>query len=358
MVCGLAVDGAGRLWVTGRGGISQLSADGWRHYRVPGAPAPADIGVAPNGDVWFAGCGATLHRFDGRDWWRYDRTDGIPAPTSWRGASVTSGVAVDHNGVVWAGILRVDYPAPSGQRHDLVSFDGRQWTAYDLPPIDAHTYLWSLFADSGNRLWVGTERSLVVRDSGTWREYTELRAGMVLAMAEDGSGAHWFAGGGELGVMVLQGKVWSGVSVVTSAGPLVPWRLVLDSRGDLWMASAIPGGPGLVRWPREELPTAVGADAGPALPQSFGLLQNCPNPFNQQTQISFALPAAQQASLEVRNAAGQGVTTLAAGVFPAGIHAVTWDGRDAMGETVASGVYLCRLTGASVASVRKLTLLR
>jgi len=200
---------------------------------------------------------------------------------------------------------------------------------------------------------VGTDRSLLRYEGQVWREYADPEFVYVHEMAEDGAGRLWFAGGVNTRLL---GYLESGRRVGVTHEGIRAETLFVDGRGNVW-AGSWSGGP-FIRWPWEDLPTAVGAEPGPALPQSFGLLQNRPNPFNQQTQISFALPVTQQASLEVRNATGQRVTTLAAGQFTAGAHVVNWDGRDARGMAVGSGVYLCRLAAASGTDVRKLTLLR
>ena len=80
------------------------------------------------------------------------------------------------------------------------------------------------------------------------------------------------------------------------------------------------------------------------LPEEFQLNQNYPNPFNPTTTISFALPESVDAvRLEIYDVTGTLVRTLATGAHDAGYHDVTWDGRDAGGQPVASGVYLYRL---------------
>ncbi len=63
-------------------------------------------------------------------------------------------------------------------------------------------------------------------------------------------------------------------------------------------------------------------------------------------------------SLRVHSLTGQRVTTLAEGVYPEGVFAVSWDGRDDQGREVASGVYLCRLRLAERALSHPLTLVR
>ncbi len=69
------------------------------------------------------------------------------------------------------------------------------------------------------------------------------------------------------------------------------------------------------------------------------LRQNYPNPFNPATRIDFRLERAGSAELTVYDLAGRRVATLHRGALPAGPHHVTWDGRDAAGQPVPSGLY-------------------
>ncbi len=83
-----------------------------------------------------------------------------------------------------------------------------------------------------------------------------------------------------------------------------------------------------------------------------------PNPFNPRTTIAFDLAAAGAARLEIYDLGGRLLRVLAAADLPAGHQEAVWDGRDDAGRGVAAGLYLCRLTAASVESLRKLTLVR
>jgi len=91
---------------------------------------------------------------------------------------------------------------------------------------------------------------------------------------------------------------------------------------------------------------------------AFRLEQNRPNPFNPTTTIAFELPARGEAELAVYNAAGRRVTVLASGTMEAGRHVATWDGRNAAGESVASGIYFFRLTADGESTNRKAVLLK
>ncbi len=67
----------------------------------------------------------------------------------------------------------------------------------------------------------------------------------------------------------------------------------------------------------------------------FALAQNYPNPFNATTTISYSLPRAMSARLELYNLLGQKVATLAEGMQAAGSHRVSWNAQSA-----AAGVYV------------------
>jgi hypothetical protein len=95
----------------------------------------------------------------------------------------------------------------------------------------------------------------------------------------------------------------------------------------------------------------------PALPAT-ALLQNHPNPFNPSTSIRFELHHDANVTLSVYDAAGAYVTTLAAGPYAHGTHDVTWNGTDAKGTRVGSGVYFYRLDAPGQTLTRKMVLLK
>ncbi|MDZ7338423.1 MAG: carboxypeptidase regulatory-like domain-containing protein [candidate division KSB1 bacterium] len=96
----------------------------------------------------------------------------------------------------------------------------------------------------------------------------------------------------------------------------------------------------------------AGAEA--SLPQTFALVGAFPNPFNPSTEVRFELPGAAEVSIIIYNVLGQPVRTVFQGVLEAGRHAVTWDGRDQRGVSLASGVYLCRLEAQTPSGQRHL----
>jgi Tol biopolymer transport system component len=96
---------------------------------------------------------------------------------------------------------------------------------------------------------------------------------------------------------------------------------------------------------------------GEILPTAFALRQNRPNPFSGTTEIRFELPVEASVRLEVFDAQGRVVRTLAQGSFPVGFHSVVWDQRDAYGARVRPGVYFYRIVAGAFRAQRKMTLL-
>jgi WD40 repeat protein len=93
-------------------------------------------------------------------------------------------------------------------------------------------------------------------------------------------------------------------------------------------------------------------------PVPFSLAQNTPNPFNPSTTLRFGLPEAGHVRLAVYDVTGSVVRTLVDGHVEAGMREVAWDGRDANGREVASGVYVYRLTAKQGVVTRRMTLAR
>jgi hypothetical protein len=95
-----------------------------------------------------------------------------------------------------------------------------------------------------------------------------------------------------------------------------------------------------------------------AIPKSFALYQNHPNPFNATTTISYELPESGHVLLEVFNIMGQKVAVLVDGQQSAGLHKIIWKGIDANGNNVASGIFIYRITAGDFADMKKMVLLK
>ena len=96
-----------------------------------------------------------------------------------------------------------------------------------------------------------------------------------------------------------------------------------------------------------------------AIPSETALLPNYPNPFNPETWIPYHLSKDAEVMLTIYDTQGITVRTLTLGHQSAGIYesrtrAAYWDGKNALGESVASGVYFYTLTAGEFNATRKM----
>ena len=104
---------------------------------------------------------------------------------------------------------------------------------------------------------------------------------------------------------------------------------------------------------------AAAPSAWAELPQETSLLHNYPNPFNPETWIPYHLAEPADVTLTIYAVNGQVVRRLdlghqAAGFYRNRARAAYWDGRNAVGERVASGIYFYTLMAGDFAATRKL----
>jgi hypothetical protein len=111
----------------------------------------------------------------------------------------------------------------------------------------------------------------------------------------------------------------------------------------------------------------------------FALYANYPNPFtplgnfarstkgsrialssgvNPGTVIGFLISVVSDVELAIYDVTGRRVRTLVHGKQNAGLHTVSWDGRDSRGQAVASGIYFYRLVADGQILVRRMVVIR
>ena len=95
------------------------------------------------------------------------------------------------------------------------------------------------------------------------------------------------------------------------------------------------------------------------VPSETKLLLNYPNPFNPRTWIPYQLAKSTEVTVSIYAVNGSLIRTLALGHQAAGIYqsksqAAYWDGRNELGEHVASGVYFYTLTAGNFSATGKM----
>lgn len=107
----------------------------------------------------------------------------------------------------------------------------------------------------------------------------------------------------------------------------------------------------------------IGGEDGHAA-ASFSLAQNYPNPFNPETNIGFRMPDAGFVQLKIYEISGRLVKTLVDEALSVGDYTYVWEGKNDLGQQVASGIYFYRLMisnakfGNPYIQTRKMVLLR
>lgn len=103
---------------------------------------------------------------------------------------------------------------------------------------------------------------------------------------------------------------------------------------------------------------AVEEESEVGLPCGFSLGQNHPNPFNPSTRIDYSVPAKSHVAIEVFNILGNKVVTLVDEEKAAGDYRIQWDGVDADGFRVSSGIYLYHFRAGAYSESKKMLLLK
>ena len=185
------------------------------------------------------------------------------------------------------------------------------WTTYTTEDGLANNWVWSIAVDADNVKWFGTQGSGVSSfDGTTWTTYTKddgLTNNDVYSIAVDADNVKWF--------------------------------------GTLYGVSSFDKG-------------AISVENTQDMPAVMDIRGNFPNPFNPFTTIEFLLNNDGFVTLDMFNISGQKVNTLFAKYLPAGVHSVIWDGRDANGSVVSSGIYFCRLINGDNTSVHRMLLVK
>ncbi|MCF7824600.1 MAG: T9SS type A sorting domain-containing protein [Candidatus Marinimicrobia bacterium] len=95
-----------------------------------------------------------------------------------------------------------------------------------------------------------------------------------------------------------------------------------------------------------------------SLPKEFALAKNYPNPFNPSTTIAFDVPTSSEVMITVYDVMGRKVTDLVNSEYSAGSYNVSWNGVDAAGTPVSSGLYIYKMTAGNFTATSKMLFLK
>ena len=158
--------------------------------------------------------------------------------------------------------------------------------------------------------------------------------------------------------LVFVANAWGSVAGAPTAGTVNAWlQLARQNVSDV-VATPTPEGFSYARGLQtlEQLAHAL-------VPETTALLANYPNPFNPETWIPYQLSKAADVMIRIYAADGNVVQTLTLGHQDAGMYknrtqAAYWDGKNELGETVASGLYFYTLTAGDFSATRRMLILK
>ncbi len=272
---------------------------------------------------------------------------------------------------------------------------GINWdsTGMYLPQVAAEAGWNNAMCVVGNNIWFGTNNTKVYRSTnggatGSWTGaattgnlntygvwFTSptngICVGSIVQKTTDG-GATWVNGGapGGTGNMTsiagIGDNYWltRGANIYGSTDFGATWTgagFTGTVSNTLWGTFVTSGSPCLTGWSAGANGTLVKLngvvvginDPSSQIPSEFRLAQNYPNPFNPTTSITFDMPAAGNVELKVYDILGKEVASLVSGNMNAGTHVVPFDA-----STLASGVYIYKLTSGSFSDSRKMVLIK
>ena len=163
--------------------------------------------------------------------------------------------------------------------------------------------------------------------------------------------------------LVLAANAWGDVAAAPSAGQssaawVNTWLQLAQQHASEAVPTSLPDGFSYAHGIQvlEQLARAL-------TPDTTALLANYPNPFNPETWIPYQLSKAADVSVTIYAADGHVVRTLALGHQKAGMYknrsqAAYWDGKNELGETVASGLYFYTLTAGDFTATRRMLILK
>jgi hypothetical protein len=96
----------------------------------------------------------------------------------------------------------------------------------------------------------------------------------------------------------------------------------------------------------------------PFVPTTTALMQNFPNPFNPTTTLTFDVAQSGNVTIQIYDVSGRLVATVLNAWKAIGRHQVEWNGKDASGSSMPSGIYFYRMKTAGYEATRKMILLR
>jgi ligand-binding sensor domain-containing protein len=397
----LYLDDVGILWIGSDSGLTGYNGSAWISYNTSNSDLASDevSSIQIFGEKIWLGTNnglssGQINAFDNITWDAPYRTDNselinnIVTAVSidslgnrWIGTD--SGITVI-NDTVWKSIANT--PANDLESNKVLSVNkqptsmmyfgmlngGVSRLRYDVDGITSASTIWdvgswllsntvqAVLVDHKGDRWFGTPKGLsfhtgeYLRNPYSWVNYTTeigLINNNVQALAEDASGAIWIGTTGGVSKLIPVDTTWTNFTVDNGLASNNVRDISVADDGVIWFAT--DGGLSQLT----TIPNAI-SDNNQLLPKSFEVSPAYPNPFNMSTTIKFQLNTAKQIKISIFNINGRLVNTILNSVLMPGSYKINWNGKNAVGNYIASGVYFATISSSNQKSFLKLVLVK
>lgn len=141
------------------------------------------------------------------------------------------------------------------------------------------------------------------------------------------------------------GKTWRLIYGGVYTGNTLRWNVPANESDSLKIKVTVADNAGNINYDISDDVCSISNETGieaanQVMPQQFRLLQNYPNPFNNRTVIGYQLSRPSEVKLAIYNMQGQQIRVLVNEHRAAGRYRAVWNGLDAHGNTMPSGIYV------------------
>ena len=335
-VRGLLLDSSGNMWVgTEMAGAIMLDGERWSDWLEDEFLNNRKVYALledDHGNIW-ASSDDSIRCFDGTTWTLYTAEDGLyPGPVK--------SLVKDDSGQIWALSHAITGNSYNG---GLSVYDGQKWTKINSL-VDRYTKCMTI--DENGSIRVGPLNSVSKYDGVDWKSWEnglDYGIGYVTSILSDDFDKIWLGlrpvidenrmshGGG---VALFDGMQWKTWTTADGLPSNTINCLYADNNGNVWIG--MKNGVSRLSGFRSAISQEVE-------PDNFSINGFYPNPFNVRCTIAFSLSGEGFTELVIYNSMGQKIKKLVAQYFPAGNHSKAWDGTNAMGKSVSSGIYFAQL---------------
>lgn len=332
----VAIDHRGKKWIGGDWGLCSYNDTTW-DLLLTGKNINV-IEAAHKREVW-VGMDSGVYKFDTSGSTLFTMKDGLT------GNNVTA-IAFDKKSNIWFG---TNYRYNEGIR-GITKFDGHNWKTYGfldgLPSSEVN----SIVVDHENNKWFGTAEGGFMFDEVVWTMPQDLYNGSVIyTLSFDRSGNLWF--GTKQGLVIYDGNTVKRITTNEGLTDNSVFSIEFDSLGNAWIGTY--NGINVLENQIQTAISGVGNQSSKPI-----VLRNYPNPFNPVTTIEIQVTKREFAKLTIYNILGQEIKVLFQQIVAPGVYKVVWDGTNAIGLKVPSGLYFYNLRTRSFIKTNKMVLLR